>query len=237
MRDSTTRLAVLLALVLLGGLARAAKHGPSSGGSTPPNVIVIVGDDLGWNDMSWNGAPTIMPNLERLALEGVRLERFYTAPVCSPTRMALLTGRYPIRWGMQRGVVKPDSERGMPRSEEILPEMLADNGYAASHVTGKWHLGQRFSKYHPLRAGFGGFLGNYTGAIDYYSKIRGTYDWHRDFDDDTNYTDYHTDLVGDEAASFIAAHENEPFVLYVPSWPDTTRSKRQPRSWRPIRPA
>lgn len=112
--------------------------------AAPPNIIVIYADDLGYGDLGCYGSPTIRtPNLDKMASEGLRFTDFYSgAEVCTPSRAALLTGRYPLRSGMagSRRVLFPNSLGGLPATEVTLAESLKDAGYATSHV-GKWHLG------------------------------------------------------------------------------------------------
>lgn len=115
--------------------------------ATPPNFVLIFCDDLGYGDLGCNGSPTIRtPQIDRMAAEGVRFTDFYSAAeVCSPSRAALLTGRYPIRSGMMPGpqgkrVLFPGSKGGLPDAETTLAEALKESGYATAHV-GKWHLG------------------------------------------------------------------------------------------------
>lgn len=123
-----------------------------------PNIIVIYADDLGWGDLGCYGNPLIRtPNLDRMAAEGMRFTQFYSAaPLCSPSRAALLTGRYPIRSGMSF-VLFPDSQGGLPASELTMAEMLKSRGYA-THIVGKWHLGH-LPQYLPTRHGFDGYFG------------------------------------------------------------------------------
>lgn len=112
--------------------------------SRPPNIVIIFADDLGYGDLGCYGHPSIRtPNLDRMAAEGLRFTDFYVAAeVCTPSRAALLTGRYPIRNGMcgARRVLFPNSEGGLPADEITLPELLHTRGYATAHI-GKWHLG------------------------------------------------------------------------------------------------
>jgi arylsulfatase A-like enzyme len=103
----------------------------------PPNIVIIFADDLGYGDLGVQGHPTIRtPHIDRLAAEGKRFTDFYAAPVCSPSRAALLTGRYPVRSGMygRRGVLFPDSKGGLPDDEITIAEVLRKRGYATAHI-------------------------------------------------------------------------------------------------------
>ncbi len=182
-----------------------------------PNIVLILADDLGWNDVSYHGGDIPTPSIDRIASEGVELDRFYACPVCSPTRAGLMTGRYPIRFGMQRAVCRPFLEVGVPAAEETLPEMLARAGYRQRGIAGKWHIGHAFRRFHPLNQGFTSFVGHYNGNIDYYTHFReGQLDWHRGFESNAD-EGYSTDLIADEAVRFIEQHAAAgPFFLYVP---------------------
>ena len=185
--------------------------------AAPPNIVVIVSDDQGFNDVSFHGGEIKTPAIDRIAQEGVELDRFYVCPVCSPTRAGLLTGRYAIRFGMQRGVNRPWLETGIPEREETLAEMLGRAGYENRAAVGKWHVGHSRKRHHPLRQGFTSFYGHYNGYVDYFTHFRDTQlDWHRGFE--TNRDEgYSTDLIAGEAARFIERHASEPpFFLYVP---------------------
>ena len=200
-------------MVLLASLLGSALAGATS----RPNIVIILADDLGWNDVSYHGGEIPTPNIDRIATEGVELDRFYACPVCSPTRAGLMTGRYPIRFGMQRAVCRPFLEVGVPAEEETLPEMLARAGYKHRGIVGKWHIGHAFRKHHPLNQGFSFFVGHYNGNIDYYTHHReGELDWHRGFK--PNYDEgYSTDLIATESVRFIDRHAAAgPFFLYVP---------------------
>ncbi|MFO0847568.1 MAG: arylsulfatase [Gemmataceae bacterium] len=200
-------LATLIALSFLG-LAPAADR---------PNVVLILADDLGRNDCGFMGGTQIKtPHLDRLAKAGAVLDAFYVQPVCSPTRAALLTGRYPMRHGLQVGVVRPWAQYGLPLDERTLPQALADAGYATA-ICGKWHLGHFRPEYLPTRRGFAHQYGHYNGAIDYFTHERdGGFDWHKD-DRVCRDQGYSTHLIADAAARFVTATAGKkPFFLYVP---------------------
>jgi arylsulfatase A-like enzyme len=180
-------------------------------------VIFILADDLGRHDCGFMGGTAIKtPHLDRLARSGAILDAFYVQPVCSPTRAALLTGRYPMRHGLQVGVVRPWAQYGLPLEERTLAQPLKDAGYATA-IVGKWHLGHFRPEYLPTRRGFDLQYGHYNGAIDYFTHIRdGGFDWHKD--DKVNRDDgYSTQLLGAAAAKFVTDTAGKSqFFLYVP---------------------
>jgi arylsulfatase A-like enzyme len=192
-------------------LARAADA------TTPrPNIVLVLSDDQGWADVGWHGTEIQTPNLSRLAAAGARLEQFYVQPLCSPTRAALMTGRYPMRHGLQVGVVRPWAQYGLPLEERTLAQALREAGYTTA-ICGKWHLGHFQPAYLPTRRGFDHQYGHYNGAIDYFDHTRdGGFDWHRD-DRVCRADGYSTFLVADEAARLIRAQpQGKPLFLYVP---------------------
>ncbi len=197
----------------------SSTHDPTAG-STPkgPNIVILLADDLGWTDVSFHGGNIATPNIDRIAAEGAELSRYYVAPVCSPTRAGLMTGRYPIRFGAMRAVYPPWRKGGMDTSEWTIADVLAEAGYKHRGIFGKWHLGHFEKKYHPLRRGFTEFYGHYNGAIDYFTHEReGEVDWHQGFEP-SNDPGYATDLIADAATRFIREHaaDPEPFLCYVP---------------------
>lgn len=198
-----------LIFVVAIGLARV-------GSAAGPNIIHIIADDLGWNDVSFHGSEIQTPNIDRLAGESVILDRFYVTPVCSPTRAGALTGRYPFRFGIFGGVVSPTKRHGLPPVEITTPELLAKAGYANRMLIGKWHLGLASTMFHPMRHGFTSFYGHYNGAIDYFSRERfGELDWHNGFES-VHEEGYSTDLVGRAAVSFIQKQKKgSPFFLML----------------------
>ncbi|MEX2382017.1 MAG: sulfatase [Opitutales bacterium] len=218
-----TRLAILAVLLSIPGTA---------GFAAPPNIVIIFADDLGYGDLGSYGSPTIRtPHLDRMAAEGKRLTDFYVAAeVCSPSRAALLTGRYPIRSGMygKRRVLFPESAGGLPAGEITVAETLQENGYATAHV-GKWHLGIHEGS-RPLDQGFESSFGvPYSNDMDRrpgVSSRAGTLPeppedgWNipllRDGKvveqpaDQTTLTKRYTE----EAVKFITEKKAEPFFLY-----------------------
>ena len=182
-----------------------------------PNLVILVADDLGWNDVGYHGSDIRTPAIDRLAKSGVQLDRFYVCPICSPTRAGLLTGRYPHRFGLRDTVIPPWRKFGLNLSEQTLPEVFAQAGYKRRACIGKWHLGHYKRAYHPIERGFTHFYGHYNGAIDYFTHLReGERDWHRNFEPSSD-AGYSTELLGDEAVRFIkGSPEGEPFLLYLP---------------------
>ncbi len=181
-----------------------------------PNIIYFLADDLGWADVGWHGSEIKTPNLDKLANAGAKLEQFYVLPVCTPTRAALMTGRYPIRHGLQVSVIRPWAQYGLPLDERTLPQALKEAGYT-THISGKWHLGHFNMDYLPTHRGFDTQYGHYNGAINYLTHDRdGGHDWHRN-DKECHDDGYATTLLGDEAVRVVEqAQPKKPFFLYVP---------------------
>lgn len=193
---------------------------PGPGADAPaaprPHVVYLLADDLGWKDVGWHGGTIRTPNLDALAAGGVRLEQFYVQPVCSPTRAALLTGRYPMRMGLQVHVIRPWADYGMPVRERTLPQALKVAGYRTA-IVGKWHLGHPTKGHLPTSRGFDHQYGHYVGALDYFTHERdGGLDWHRN-EETLREEGYTTTLIGNEAVRLIRAHDPaDPLFLYVP---------------------
>lgn len=202
-----------LAACLIAPLHGAERAGKAS---AAPHILLILADDLGYADVGFHGSTIKTPNLDRLAASGARLEQFYVQPVCSPTRAALMTGRYPIRHGLQVGVVRPWAQYGLPLEERTLPQALREAGYATA-ICGKWHLGHFQRDYLPTHRGFDHQYGHYNGALDYFTHERdGGHDWHRN--DKACYDQgYSTFLLADEAIRLIRSHDaTRPLFLYLP---------------------
>jgi len=185
---------------------------------SPPHILFIVADDLGWNDVSWNNAKMKMPTLDKLATKGVILNSSYVQPTCSPSRGAMMTGYYPFHMGMQRGVISKFQSRYLPIDKETLPEALKKLGYA-THMVGKWHLGFCNWKHTPTKRGFDSFYGFYSGAEDYYKHtLAGGYDFR--FNTSVHHPPkyrYSTTLFGRRGAEIVKNHnpEEQPLFLYM----------------------
>ena len=220
---SLTRLAFFVTLgLLMASCGPSGPRRPSAAAGKPnakrrPNIVIILADDLGHGDLGVTGAPDIRtPRLDRLASEGVRFTHAYAnAPVCSPTRAALLSGQYQQRAGVGRVIYANERELGLSHQVELLPAYLRKAGYATG-IIGKWHLG--YPKTHfPTRFGFDEFTGFVAGNIDYFAHTDrlGNADLWRGEEAITD-DRYFTDLIADEAIDFINRHEDEPFFLYLP---------------------
>ena len=192
-----------------------------------PNIVFIFADDLGWGDLGCYGSlHHRTPVLDRLAADGVRLRHAYAAsPTCSPTRIALYTGRYPGRLpaGLQEPLVQRDEHSGIPHQHPTLPSLLKDAGYDTA-MYGKWHCGW-LPWFSPLKAGFDVFFGNLDGALDYFSHIdtKGQPDLYEG-ETPVEQTGYYTEIVSARAADYIRSRDpGKPFYLQVnytaPHWP------------------
>ncbi|UCD27904.1 MAG: sulfatase-like hydrolase/transferase, partial [Planctomycetota bacterium] len=181
-----------------------------------PHILIFLADDLGFKDVSYHGGQIQTPHIDKIAKAGVRLEQFYVQPVCSPTRSSLMTGRYPIRQGLQVGVVWPSAQFGLPLEERTLSQALKNVGYRTIILV-KWHLGEYKPEYLPLQRGFDYHYGHYLGAIDYYNHSRmGGLDWHRN-GQPVREEGYTTNLLAAEAVKLITKHDPaQPLFLYVP---------------------
>ncbi|RME90822.1 MAG: arylsulfatase [Verrucomicrobia bacterium] len=182
-----------------------------------PNIVFILADDLGYADPGFNGGTQIhTPHLDKLAREGTVLKSFYVQPLCSPTRAALLTGRYPMRHGLQVGVITPRAPFGLPLEERTLADALREAGYFTA-ICGKWHLGDFRREYWPNQRGFDHAYGHLFGMLDYFTHIRnGIVDWYRNGERVVE-EGYTTHLIAREAVRVIREHGGErPFFLYVP---------------------
>ena len=139
--------------------------------ATSPNVIFILADDLGWHDVGFHDSIIRTPNIDQLAREGVRLNNYYVQSVCTPTRAALMTGRYPIRYGFQHWVITPGEPRSLPLNETLLTQLMGSAGYVVQCI-GKWDLGYNTWAATPTYRGCDHFLGYYNGGEDYYTHVQ-----------------------------------------------------------------
>jgi len=198
-----------------------------------PNFVFILADDLGYADLGCYGGRTdCSPNLDRMAREGLRFTQGYAnSSVCSPTRFALMTGRWQhrLRGGADeplRPTARGNPDLGLPPSHPTLPSLLRDAGYATALV-GKWHLGYP-PHFGPLKSGYEEFWGALSGGLDYFTHrdTAGNHDlW--DGEKEIEKKGYLTDLISAQAVSFIKRKRKQPFLLSVhynaPHWPWETR--------------
>ncbi|XP_034950888.1 arylsulfatase B-like isoform X2 [Chelonus insularis] len=206
-----------------------------------PNIIVMIADDLGWNDVSYHGSNQIpTPNIDALAYNGVILRNHYVLPICTPSRTAFFTGRYPIRDGMYGYPLKAGEPRGIPLNTTLLPQHLRNLGYS-THIVGKWHTGYQSDDFTPARRGFETFFGYYNGYISYFDYLASNekdnvtgYDMHRDnakeIKPDWSHTNkYATDVFTDEAIKVIDNHNsNKPLYLQISHLAPHSSDQRHP---------
>lgn len=175
-----------------------------------PNIVYIFADDLGYGDLSCYGAKDInTPNIDQIAKQGIKFTEFYSASsVCSPSRAALLTGRYPQRMGINT-VFFPESFTGIPDTEITIPEILKEKGYATG-IVGKWHLGHH-SKYLPLQHGFDEYFGiPYSNDMESVVYMRGN-----EVESYKVKQQYITKTYTKEAQKFITKNKDNSFFLYI----------------------
>lgn len=193
-----------------------------------PNIIFVLADDLGWGDLGCYGSlHNSTPVLDRVASQGLRMTHAYSAsPTCSPTRIALYTGRYPGRLGagLEEPIVTRDSRTGIPADNPTLPALLRAHGYATA-MFGKWHCGW-LPWFSPLRIGFDVFYGNLGGVLDYFSGVDqlGNHDL---YEGETPIAEagYYTEQISRRGTEYVREHarSQRPFYLQLnytaPHWP------------------
>jgi arylsulfatase A-like enzyme len=203
--------------VLVAGLTLlpAWERDDAQAADRPPNILYIVADDLGWKDVGFHGSDIRTPTLDALAAKGAKLEQFYAQPMCTPTRAAAMTGRYPMRYGLQTAVIPQGHTYGLPTDEWLLPQALKEVGYETA-IVGKWHLGHADQKFWPRQRGFDHAYGPLIGEIDYFShKVDDKVDWFRD-NEVVEEEGYSTTLLGNEAVKLIEGHDPAtPLFLYL----------------------
>ncbi|MFJ6693831.1 sulfatase [Streptomyces sp. NPDC091294] len=202
---------------------------PGSRPGKRPNFLFILGDDLGWADLSCYGAPHIKtPHLDRLAAQGVRFTQAYSgSATCSPTRFSLYTGRYPGR--TEGGLAEPIGNRaqGLDPGHPTLASLLKRAGYATALI-GKWHCGW-LPDHSPTKSGWDEFFGNFGGALEYFSKLGqlGEYDL---YEGDATYEDlrYYTTVLTERAVEYVGRDHDRPWLLNLnfttPHWPWLTEN-------------
>ncbi len=199
----------------------------TSTSSSKPHIVFILADDLGWNSIGYEDYDLnfVSPYLTSLAASGMTLSNYYAQEVCTPSRAAMLTGRYPLTLGMQYGVVQPSEPWGLNLSETTLVEVLSDEGYD-TYMLGKWHLGHHTPRYLPTARGFDTFLGYVNGDNYYFSKRNPLWTNFHDFMsanttcfDGYSSSDMHsysTILYKDKAIEIIESQDPDtPMFLYL----------------------
>jgi len=186
-----------------------------------PHIIMIVADDLGWDDVSFHGSPQIpTPHMDKLAKDGVILNSYYVSPLCTPTRASLMTGKHPVNLGLQHDTIFASQPYGLPLNETTTPQYLKSLGYR-THGVGKWHLGFFEKEYTPTYRGFETFYGFWNGKEDYWDHSSLEDVWGRDLRDNMeavkNETGhYGTELFTEVAERIIDTHnKSEPLYLYL----------------------
>jgi len=186
--------------------------------SNQPNIIILLADDLGFADLGFRGSDIETPNIDRLAHEGLTLNRFYSMPICTPTRSALMTARDPMKLGSIYAGFQPWQNGGVSPDEHFMPESFQAAGYQTAMV-GKWHLGHTAEPLVPNSRGFDHFFGHLNTQIDYFeSTVAGGYDLQENGISVLREDQYMTDVHGSEAVRYIEKLRDpeKPFFLYVP---------------------
>jgi arylsulfatase A-like enzyme len=202
--------------LLAAGMVAQMTRSAFAATDTPPNIVYIITDDQGWKDVGFHGSDIKTPNIDKLATEGVRLEQYYAQPMCTPTRSALMTGRYPFRYGMQTAVIPASGGYGLPLDEYLLPQLLKDAGYQTA-MSGKWHLGHAKTAYWPRQRGFDSFYGALVGEIDHFKHTshHGEPDWYRN-NKLLKEPGFDNTLFAAEAVRIINNHDQKkPLFLYL----------------------
>ena len=179
-----------------------------------PNVVYILADDLGWKDVGFHGGAIRTPNLDRLAASGAVLNALYAQPFSTQTRAALMTGRYPMRYGLQTLSLLPSSRFGLPAEERTLGQALKQVGYTTAFL-GKWQLGHAQQEFWPTRRGFDYFYGTLNGQVDAAIKRSAKNDWRRN-EQPLKEDGYVTQLLAKDAVRVIERQDGaHPLLLML----------------------
>jgi arylsulfatase A-like enzyme len=224
----------MVSRLLLPALCAAVWPGLAEAAENPPNIVVILADDLGLRDLKLYGGWLEAPRIERMAREGMMFTDFHAnSSVCSPTRTAFLTGRYQQRLDIVDvivGVNEPD--KGIPATTPTLAKVLQENGYATA-LFGKWHCGYE-DKFNPVHLGFDEFVGFLHGGGDFHRHRA----WRNGLEVE-EVQGYSTDIITDRSVDYIRRHKEKPFFLYIahqtPHNPYQTRADvpdKRPEGWK-----
>ena len=190
-----------------------ACSGWAAAGRTP-NIVYLMADDLGWADVGFHGGKIPTPNIDKLATGGVVMNFFYSQPYSSQARAALLTGRYPMRYGLQTRSIGPGAKYGLPTDERTLAQALHEAGYRTALI-GKWQLGHARPEFLPTRRGFDYFYGSPVGDLEPMLRKDGKTDWRRN-EAPVKEDGFVTDLIARDAVKLVAAHDaNVPLFMMV----------------------
>ncbi len=211
---------ITLSLLLTTYLCNTAKAEPVQKKNTPPNIVLIMIDDLGYGDVGCYGSKVNRtPHIDKLASQGMKFTDFHSnGPMCTPTRAALLTGKYQQRFGKKFEAAisgQTDFHDGLPLKAVTIAEVLKEAGYATG-MFGKWHLGYQ-PPFIPTRQGFDEYVGLMSGDGDHHAHIdrSGRKDWWKE-DKIKMEKGYSVDLITQHSVEFIRKHQDRPFFLYVP---------------------
>lgn len=215
--------AIRAGLALVTALAFTGAHAAGK-----PHIVYLLADDLGWKDVGFHGSKLRTPTLDRLAAGGAMLNAFYVQPYSSQTRAAVLTGRYPMRYGLQSLSITRSTTFGLPTEERTLAQSLKEAGYRTAFV-GDWLLGHAKPEFWPTHRGFDTFYGSLAGTPDSRLRKEAKSDWRRG-DRAINDTGYVTDLLAKEAAALIQRHDAAAPLFLMVSFNAPSRYGDEPRA-------
>jgi len=203
---------------LLACAACIALAAPKTRAAEQPNILLIVSDDLGFNDVGFHGSEIQTPFIDSLAHAGVILDHYYGHSICTPSRSSIMSGRYASHTGLQHSYLLTGTDVGLPLKFKSLANHMNEQGYA-SHCVGKWHLGFQSYAYTPRGRGFASYFGYLTGGEDYFTHMVGKYaDLHENETPALNYNgSYSTPLFANKTIDIIAAHNAslQPLFIYL----------------------